>query len=609
MNEINRKIKVPFQKISYKSVFSKQSEMNELESLIVALIATSNDEGLKRETLFEALNKYFAITEHTIPLIKIALRSLVNSRTIIIDRSAGESLKTLLDKRIRSIKIGMNEDIIEKVRKGIFVKNTLNTRTFHESIFTSLIAGTSPKKSSEYEYDGNWKIKKIGESVINQEALDDSNKNQQNNESLTSFNVDEDDTKVVYLQDEITFKKLENKEIVPVNKLAQVVFDEISNKNISTSLLEEMLDLSLDDLPFEDKDGVEIDKSKSDIIQIANTKIVIVNGVIMKLFNKEVHYQIANTKIKLNVNELYGDEIKQIDLINEIVSLGLVEKLESFKEFETEFSKVFLSMEPSEKNSEFILYYLEKKTLLEKITTFSALTIKLFSEEEIRREFKSSKSTFIEFNIESINQFILKTKVNYLYSTLYNITQKHYNKETILFPGWDKEQEHSRFIKDNSKLESEYSLIDKKSDAENFIEKLLMYNFNPIISTVYNDFLNSAKKKVSSLPISNSEVVRTYGSKIRMMLETLVSKDFNVKNTFSDQLNIEIKAKKIESVSKKSILDIYKRSNQFHHEADIQITKTVENSIKKDIVAILDIANKNNIKLTKFKEEATWATA
>ena len=606
MSEIVKTIKVPFQKIDFKASFTKKESMNELESLIMILITNSDELGLKKETLREAIAVKYGVHNHTIPLIKIALESLTNSKTIQLN--IDEDLDSLLDKNIRRIKVKIDKEIVEDIQAGDFYKKSLKVRKIFNSLYESVVPGTEvPKTIKELKYDEAWSANAVEEASILAIAHDEAMSAKEQTETLSSVDINEDDTKLVYLEDKIIFKK-KGLKIYGTNILFKTVFKAIDKNDLELDDLTSMLDTSIKDIEFSKQAGIPVENETLNIFAVNDGKYIELNNTIMKLFNKEVLYEIEELNESIKINEIYASEVSIDQFASELITNKDVGILNSFKTIKDQLKNAFLNMAITNENNEFVKYFLDKESFETQIGDKANVFIAVYDELDARTIFKNFGKKTLEKHINLINSFIVKSKYSSLYDVVYGFVSTQYGENTKLFPEWDKEQYHYSFIKDLDKINSKIGLIDCKKDAEDVLEFILQYNFAPIKSRVFEELQYSIKKMIPTLAFTPSQELSLKGMQIRIMLEKLIDKTQS-SAIFIDVLNKRIKDKKIASGDKSKVMEIYKRANSFHHNSDLVFDSKLESKIKQDIISIYKIADKNKIDLTQYKGELKWATA
>ena len=605
MNKIIKTTKVPFHKINFKATFAEKEQMNELESLVMILIVTATDSGLKKETLRNAIEEKFGIKNHTMNLVKIALVTLMNSKTIPAE--TGFSPDDLLDKNIRRISISIDKDIADDIKDGRFFKKSIRTRKVFGTIYENIVSGTVvPKTIVETKYDNAWKAAEIENAVIEGIAEDQARSLKNKNESLSTFHVVEKETGIVYLDSKIEFNK-EGSKIIGSNKLFKIVFNEIENKKLALEDLTTMLDTSLNDVQFSKGEGIPVENMKFTSHFVNDNKYFEHNNSVLRLFNKEVDYEIEETGKKLLINEIFASNIDIKDFAKELVKQNDISLLESFKGIDDQLKEAFLNGPFNSQNEPFIKYYFDNESFESKINRRAETFTKLYDEVDLRTIFQNVKNVALENNLPQVNSFIQSNKMNSLYELVNLKLGMNYNENTVIFPMWNKEIAHSKFIKDLDMIKAKVELVIVKKDAEEVLEFISQYKFAPIKSSILNQLEIDVKKMLLTCPVEGQEKLKFYGAQVRIMLESLISKTKESK-TFSSQLEEQISSKQIQSSDKSVIMSIYKRSNQFHHNGVTNYDTNLETQIKKDIIKVLELANKNNVSLKEFGGEKKWAT-
>ncbi|MCK5867019.1 MAG: hypothetical protein KAG14_01340 [Mycoplasmataceae bacterium] len=605
MNKINKTIKVPFGKISYKATFAKKEKMNELETLIMVLIVTSTELGLKKETLGEAIELKYGIKNKTIEIIKESLNTLLKSQTIPNKDKANSN--SLLKTNIRIIKASLDKEIISDIQNGEFNKKSLSTRKIFETIYETAIPNTkTPETIKESKHDGAWTAPEISEAVALEIADDDARSKKKDSETLSTFEIDKNETKLVYLDSTIEFNKSDSK-IFGTNNLFKTVFKEIELGNFKLEELTKMLDTSVEGIEFKDQDGISIENINYTPHTIDGNQYIELNDSIMQLFNKSITYKIEETKQELNVNEIYAAPISTKDFCAILLKDGNIENLNKFNKSNKELRDYFLGIKLNSKNMEFVRYYFEKEPFKSKISNKDGLFNKLYEESDLREMFQNTSKAILEENIVDINNFIVSSKFTSLYELTYRKLDINYNKNTSIFPGWNKEISFNGFINDLDKIEAKINMIVQKKDAEEVLVMISKYEFNPIKSKDLKNMEIKIKKMIQTAPSSGISDIKFYGSQVRMMLEKLVSKtDGSIQ--FIDKLNDGIKEGKINKKDKSSILEIYKRSNAFHHNSELVIDAKLEEQVKKDIIKVTNIAKENKADISEYNGGLKWAT-
>ena len=165
MREIKRKVKIPFQKIEYTTELVNLREMDELESLIMVLIVSAREISLRTETLGEALKLKYNIDTHTHPLIEIALKQLVLSKTISVRE--GEDIHDLFSTRILSINATIDKDLRKTILNGDFYKKESQHSKLFGILYEPIVEGIKvPESIKETEYDNSWYVEALSKSAI-----------------------------------------------------------------------------------------------------------------------------------------------------------------------------------------------------------------------------------------------------------------------------------------------------------------------------------------------------------------------------------------------------------------------------------------------------------
>ena len=605
MNKITKTTKVPFHKINFKASFAEKEQMNELETLIMILIVSANDLGFKKQTLREAIEEKYGVKNHTMDLVGIALSTLIRSKTIPVAKDVLP--EELLDTNVRRVSISVDKDIASDIKDGRFFKKSIRTRKVFGTIYENVIPGTVvPGTITETKYDNAWKADGIEKPVIEGIGEDKARSMKHKNETLSTFQIVDDETKIVYLDSKIEFNK-EGPKIVGSNKLFKIILDEIEHKKLAVEDLTKMLDTSLSNVDFSKEEGIPVENLKLNSHTINGNEYIEHNNAPLKLFNKKVTYEIEETGKELTINEIFASNVDIKDFAAQLVKQGDVSQLDSFNQINNQLKDWFLDKPFDHSNEPFIRHYFDKETFESKIGQRSKMFVKLYDEVDLRTIFQSVQNSVIENNLPLINTFIEDNKANSLYKLVYLKLRITYKENTVVFPKWDKEVAYNKFIKELSSIENKIKLIVVKKDAEDVLELISKYAFAPIDSSIMKQLEVDVKKMLLTCPVEGEEKLKFYGAQVRIMLESLISKK-DSSETFSNQLKKQMELKLIKPGDKSQIMSIYKRSNEFHHNSGIKYDSSLETQIKKDIINVLKIANNNKVSLKGFGGEQKWAT-
>ena len=607
MREIKKTIKVPFQRIDFGSTYSSLENMDSLESLLVILIVTAKEEGLKRETLREAIELKFGVKQHTISIIKQSIKELIRSGTL--EGQDNVSIDDLLDKSIGRVLGSVNKEVVKNVLNGKFLKKSEKKRKFSGRVYENIIEGFKYNENgTTFPFEGNWKVDLLSEEAVKEIAEGLAEKEKKENESLDYVNMDSKWDKVETQEKEMHFKIDDKNNIISINTNATSVFNEIKREKLSIDSLVKMMDAGVDSVEYlENNNGKIISIIGNPIIEMNEKSYVIEDGVVYKIFNKHVNYNIKEIDEEINVVELFGEEIKVKELVKTIISTGDVNNVEIWSVLNDSIQREMLSLKPSKDNIEFYKYSMKKEGSQSIISNYSNVIKEFYNEDERWELFKNLNKNDILSNLKNINTVLGDASSGVVYKALYTKLNTVYDNKTIIFPKWDAEIKHSKFIIEAKTLESKIELIEVKKEAEQLMEKLNGYDFSPIKSSVLNSLKEQVKSMVASKPESPEVEISTNAIKIRLMLESLVER--KKKDTFREALTKAIKNKKIMENNKNKIYEIYVRSNEYHHKADIKFDIKKEREIKQDIINIEKISKNSKVKLDKFKGVFKWATA
>ena len=607
MREIKKTIKVPFQRIEFYSAYSSLEKMDELESLLAILIVTSKEEGLKRETLREAIYLKFGVKEQTISIIKNSLKGLIRSGTI--EGQEKVSIDDLLDKSIRRVSRKIKKEVTKSVLLGNFLKKSKNKRSFNGRTYENIIEGFKYDSNMPmFSFNEDWKIELLSEEYIKEIADGLAEKQKKSNESLDLVKAHIEKTKIETQEKDIHFKMDKENRLIAINKNATALFSEIIKGNLSIDSLAKLMNTGIDSVEYiENKNGHQVNVKENEIITMLEHSHVIQGSKVYQVFNKKINYIIEGIDDPIKVDEIFGEEIEINELLKRIIATNDVLNLDIWNNIKTSLKEELFATKVSKANAKFYKHLLNKENASTAISEHSDFIKEFYNKDEKWELFKDINKKDILINLENINKVLSNEEAELIYKTLYLKLNMNYGKDTILFPKWSAEKQHNKFINDLESFNHNIELVEVKDEAVKLLSKIGKYNFEPIKSNELNGIKEKIKSLVASKPESPVAEIITNAMKIRLMLESMIKK--NQKLTFREALKKAIKNKVIDKRHEGKIYEIYKNSNKYHHESDIELDIKKEKKIKEDIIYIEKIANIENIELNKFKGVFKWATA
>lgn len=607
MEQINRKIKIPFQKIEYTSSLVRLKKMDELESLIMILIVSASELNFKLETLAQALDSQYNIRTHTHPIIKAVLFRLIKSKTI--DMAKSKAPDDLLNEKIRLINASIDKEIKEKILNGEFYKKEMKYRKVFGSLLEPIVESTTlPQNIREYKYDDKWDIRPLDDIVIEDIAENNTNKQKNDMESIEFLEVDKDLSAITYVECEVTLAKSGDKKLFPKNENAQILFNNIMNKTISSDYFNDVINTSIDNLPLLKEEGIEAHNMNSKHFTIGAKTLVIDKLLPYILFNKEIEYKVDKIDLEITAKELYAMRISISELVDMIIKGESKQVDPLLSSMEHEIQEEVLSRKINSQNEWLIRHYFDKQTMVDKTTKYEHLFSGLYNEMEIREVIIHCSKNELSSSIQEINSFISNNSIKDLYEAIYEKVKIRYDETTSLFPMWKAEINFKKLINDLPVINSKIDLIETKSDAQNVIKYLYEFSITPIVSNLFDKLISRIKRILESAPVSEKSEIKHYGELMRPALEEFVGRE--QKDTFNNALDSLLKSNKELMKFKSDIKKIYKKSNNFHHHesiAQMEYNEKEEMNVKRDIKKLHEIVKATNKKINNIERMNKWA--
>ena len=615
------KINFPFLKIDFSTKYSKLEKMDELESLIMIMITTSSTTKLKKMTLLEGLKLTYNIQNWTMPIIRTSLNKLILSNTIKTQKNSDE----LLESSIGLIVVSIPKDIKNHILDGKFNKMSLNIRKKNTFTYENIIEGVSSvedtsHKYNETEYDNKWITDPVSNAAINE--IIDHLALQNINENETILDNKLNGSKVVYLEHTIEIEK-KDLTIRPIDKLAQILFDQITDNKINIDLLTNKLNTSKDELNFYNNLEGNIVDHNPKIIKLGVNQYYIEDEDLYHLYNKSNKYKGLEIDKEFIINELYSTKIIDYkNIVDQLIESNDTGNLNLFHgSVLHKIEEFFIIKDDNIINKDFIKHILTSRPFINNINNNPVLFNKYFDEGEVRKHIMKEKSIDIDKNNTSINKFIINSGYKSLYLQLYNFRQVLYNKTTSIFPKWENEINFKEFLNELDQIHNKIDFIETKSDAESLMSVINKYGekFTPIKSNIFDDIKIIVRKSINTMPLSKSEVIEHNGSKLRIIVEDVFmnlykNKERDKKNktndSFYDKLNGLVNSKIISNKEQARFSKIYKNCNKFHHSGDVKniITKDEEDRIKNDIKYVFSFCKEKKIQISQYQGVYKWAT-